>query len=695
MRINKLSLDYFLAHVNYTATYADGLNVLRGANERGKSASLEGLAYCLVGTDALVGTKAETVNDTAPNDNGLNSLVEFEHEGVVYECQRSFKGAELKKDGKIICTGQDTVTVHVKELLGLPARNDAHELIFANQNKIRGALALGPTAASEFIEKLANFEEVDNLIKFLVAKLPNGSTKILEEAVATGQAKLDELTSLPEIDPAIHDAEIVQLGAQVQTLQTSMQGLQSQKQALEGTKAAALARVAALTPQIAALDSQLKSKTSAKAGLEETIRNAAAEQAEVVTIEKQLVKALDYDIYRSLPTAPEDVWDDTLESLEDEIAAALAEQTTLQETITSAAAQIRLLNSQRAKGGNCPTCGKAYSDPNEVCRINEDLDKQVAKLNLDKAAAQASLSESQGYAGQLIEIKSRFKLVAAWAEQYATYVTIDKSVIPWALTWAGAVPDQIDKALLEKRYGELREKIKAAAAAPGKLAVLESEVTSLQQQLAEKKKEKDEAMVDTAVDAQIVELQRQLAPLQTEHSQSVQSKGKLEQQRAVLVAQKAAAEASLASAASALQTAQQSLQEQRENNVLIKTVKDARILVSAQLWQTVLGAASYYFSALRGKVSHVIREKGAFKVQGERGRLSGSTLDVLGLALRIVISKMFCRARLMALDEPSAGCDQIRTAAMVGTLLGAEFEQIILVTHNDLVEAGAANVIEI
>jgi len=241
MKINNLTLDYFLAHAHYSAHYDEGMNVLRGPNERGKSSSLEGLAYCLVGTEALAGTKAETVNDTAPGEGSLNSAVDFEHGGARYICQRSFKGAELKKEGEIVCTGQDTVTAYIKELLGLPARSDAHKLIFANQNEIRGALALGPTAASEFIERLANFEEVDSLIKFLGAKLPNGPTKILEEAVSVGDAKLVELAAAPVIDSSIHDAEIGQLALQAEALRVKLQDLQGQQQVLEGEKAAALA----------------------------------------------------------------------------------------------------------------------------------------------------------------------------------------------------------------------------------------------------------------------------------------------------------------------------------------------------------------------------------------------------------------------------------------------------------------------
>jgi ABC-type Mn2+/Zn2+ transport system ATPase subunit len=69
---------------------------------------------------------------------------------------------------------------------------------------------------------------------------------------------------------------------------------------------------------------------------------------------------------------------------------------------------------------------------------------------------------------------------------------------------------------------------------------------------------------------------------------------------------------------------------------------------------------------------------------------------MLGLALRIVVAKMFTNAGFLGLDESSAGCDVARTAAMAGVLQASGFEQIVWISHSDVTESiGDVNLIEL
>ena len=62
--------------------------------------------------------------------------------------------------------------------------------------------------------------------------------------------------------------------------------------------------------------------------------------------------------------------------------------------------------------------------------------------------------------------------------------------------------------------------------------------------------------------------------------------------------------------------------------------------------------------------------------------LSGSTLDILGLALRCALLRTFIpRCGLLVLDEPMHGCDANRSEAMLGFLKSIGFEQTLLVSH--------------
>ena len=92
---------------------------------------------------------------------------------------------------------------------------------------------------------------------------------------------------------------------------------------------------------------------------------------------------------------------------------------------------------------------------------------------------------------------------------------------------------------------------------------------------------------------------------------------------------------------------------------------------------------------MRGEPSAVTRVEGAFLVDGRPVEgLSGSTLDVLGLAIRVALLKTFLpRCSFLVLDEPAAACDEEREAALIGTIATAQFGQVILVTHSGIADA--------
>lgn len=94
---------------------------------------------------------------------------------------------------------------------------------------------------------------------------------------------------------------------------------------------------------------------------------------------------------------------------------------------------------------------------------------------------------------------------------------------------------------------------------------------------------------------------------------------------------------------------------------------------------------------MRGTQSIVSRTDGAFLVDGRPIEgLSGSTLDILGLAIRVALLKTFLPAcSFLVLDEPAAACDAEREAALIATIATAKFEQVVLVTHSDLADAFA------
>ena len=132
----------------------------------------------------------------------------------------------------------------------------------------------------------------------------------------------------------------------------------------------------------------------------------------------------------------------------------------------------------------------------------------------------------------------------------------------------------------------------------------------------------------------------------------------------------------------ALTTQRNLLVEMQFNNQLLKDVRAARPKVADALWNLVLTTVSAYFSEMRGE--EAVGNKGGFKVNGrEVPALSGSTLDILGLAMRVALTRTFLpSAPFIVLDEPAAACDEQRTHNMLAFIAGAGVEQVILCSHD-------------
>jgi len=133
------------------------------------------------------------------------------------------------------------------------------------------------------------------------------------------------------------------------------------------------------------------------------------------------------------------------------------------------------------------------------------------------------------------------------------------------------------------------------------------------------------------------------------------------------------------------------------NNSLLKKMRAIKPAVTDHLWGSVLAAVSQFFTQLRGEASVVTKDSDGFKVNGASVKsLSGSTLDVLAVAVRVALTKTFIpNTTMLVLDEPGAGCDKSRMASLLGFLSSVGFKQVILASHDELSEAVSDNVISI
>ena len=200
--ISKLVLQNFMQHRNLTINFTTGIQVVKGANEAGKSSVLTAISYALFGAKALRTPIEQAVTWGEPV-NSLKVELTITIEGVTYVFTRSKTGAEVTKNGEVFCTGQTEVTTLAATLLGADA-GMASKLLMASQNSIRGALDEGPKALSVLIEDLSDMSVFDQILEAASEKLALGSPNLLEErlkgAEATREAAMQNLPPKPDTD---------------------------------------------------------------------------------------------------------------------------------------------------------------------------------------------------------------------------------------------------------------------------------------------------------------------------------------------------------------------------------------------------------------------------------------------------------------------------------------------------------------
>ena len=209
--LNKLALTNFRRHRDLTIDFSDGVNLLRAANENGKSTCLEAIAFALFGTTALRTSLDETVT-WGEDVKSLKVELVLTLNGDRYVFRRAKSGAEVTLNGNVHCTGQKEVSGFASQLFGADA-SVASKLMLAGQANLRGALEEGPKALSLLIENLSDMSAFDRILDAAQAKLILGNPALLEERLKGAKATLEAATqNMPErFDEATYTARIEEL----------------------------------------------------------------------------------------------------------------------------------------------------------------------------------------------------------------------------------------------------------------------------------------------------------------------------------------------------------------------------------------------------------------------------------------------------------------------------------------------------
>ena len=709
--LNSLKLTNFRKVTSDEMIFTPGINVIRGLNESSKSTRLESIAYALFGSRSLRTPIEQTVTWGEPV-NTMKVELAITVGDKVYNFKRSKSGAEVTVNGTVFCTGQNEVSALAASLLGADATT-ASKLLLASQNGIRGALEEGPKALSMLIEDLADMAVFDTILEAAQTKLALGSPLLLEERLKGAESTLEAATQSLPAKPNEDEfrGHVAALNLHITTVERTIADLSERvfraNKAWQDNSAIYLKK----TELNAAVDRALATlKESEKLAEELSMKAARFVEPDVVmdTLKQQLSEAQNhasrmeaYNVFKSLPEVPR-YWNGYAESFVSASKSFDDTEKSIRRDIAAIESAIRELNRQRLDGGPCSKCGQPTAHLTHIAETNAQIDAKLAEIEPALQPLKDALEVAEARAAYIAPIPSVAARMQPMLNKLNGYVELDENFYPPKVSWIGSVPtdEAVDVAGLRKRIAAIDAdwKAKEADEARAKLAKEQWEkALRVYEKVAEERdvfmapdadqiialtEAKDQAVVNLNLATGEIELARkEIAEITKAHEQAKQMwavcQSRVEDAQRVIAECKA------------------DLDSLSFNNGLVKKLRAIRPVIANKLWNTVLASVSVMFSQMRREESWVTKEKDGFKVNGQSVEsLSGSTLDLLGLALRASCLRTFLpQCGLLVLDEPMHGCDADRSESMLGFLKSVDFRQTLLVSHEEVSESVADNLI--
>lgn len=702
-----VTLEYFRMHVQRTFTFTAGLNTIRGKNEGGKSTILHAILYALYGAKALP-LPVDDMVTWGEKSNKLKVTFRIMKAGRIFSFVRSEKGAEVRVDGGTLVTGQKEVTAYAAQLLGADM-GMALKLMFASQKGLSNALDGGAASMSAYIEELSGMSLFDELLDAAGDYLTTGPTSTLDVGIEDLERKV--VVAVPEPDLTLQKGAVTQKEQGVAILelhykdaeQIHMNAIQAnaRQEALE-REAAAAHKSANDADKVysdavrAESDALVNTLITVDEDRASTIKSLLAQQdmhAKVVKI---------YDEFKKLVPRTEDEWDESLESMMEELRRCKSDRDRLNKEISETNYDIREWKSRLITETACGLCGKDLSDVPEVQRKNREIGDNIQKLSDLLPTLVATRDSVVNTIAALEDIAAVNAAYETFYTKYSEFVERDDSVIPIHLDWRGNPPEAVqDDGKLRDELAAIDAERKKRDDANARLPILKeataraekafSEAEAKAQEL-QSKLPKGEDVRDELVDARsrLTNLTNQLAIARDELTSAKVRVMHAEDSYRRAVAENEANKAML-----------ERLKEDRRvqvyNNNLVKKIRSARPIVAAKLWSVVLASVSNMFSSMRGEQSIVTRDADTFLVNGKSFKgVSGSAQDILGLAMRVALVRTFIPdTTTLILDEPMAACDDGRSASLLAFVQSCGFDQVILVTHEDISDSMSANLITV
>ena len=662
--IKSLTLKNFRKHTDAEFNFSEGLVCVRGQNEAGKTTLAEAILYCLFGSSALRESLDKVVTYDC-SESSLKAALVFALDGADYKIVRGKSGAELTYGSQIV-TGQRETKLFVERLLGCTAET-AKLLMFADQNSVRGVLSKGGTAANGLVETLAQLGVIEELIDKVQVQLPSGNTKAVESQIDVLRAASVEIPEPPS------DSERVAIEAELLTVQALIELAQVAKasedelanayQAVQVSQAVQAERV-----RLQALQTKIEAELATPLVPPFPLQELEQARTNAATMQEQQRRWTSRQ--REFPEIA-DEWEGTLESANAFKADKEAAIANLQSRRAETKTLLEVAKVRKITEKACAFCKKDLTLVPEVAEINLQADTAIALHTETIKQLDAGIDTCKVELAAITRILDTHNKALRLIDEYWDA----GSLIPAKPVWIGDAPAQPklgNLASMEAQWSKHLTQVSKREMLQENLADIEiPEVPDVRKDLELLAVEAARVEESCALYEREEALEAQLALANSTYKFETQI-------REAALAQAAANAATLLALTDTKDT-------MLKHNELIKKLRAARPKIAAEMWGTVLGAVSRYFTQIRGEESAVVRDADGFKVNGRNVEgLSGSTQDALGLAIRMALSKLFLpNVSMLFMDESFSGADRNREMNGVATLAAAGFSQVILVTHSD------------
>jgi DNA repair exonuclease SbcCD ATPase subunit len=666
--INSVTLTNFRKHENLHLDFDSGFTLFRAGNEAGKTTVIEGVCYALLGSKALR-TSIEAAVTRGLAVNSLKSSVQLSIEGSDVRVTRSKGAAEMHVDGKLSCTGQADVTAAVCKLLGVEPKH-LTSLLVAQQGEVRGLLLEGATA-DRTINTLANLDQLEILIERVQTKYDVQPSRFIQQAIDQLEEKLGA-----EAVPAPSETEVKALTEEENIAEQAYAALVSERSQYDVKQASAQiaehkqavahnARCVEMREKAAAMPKPLEPDQPRSLIAEITAQESQV-QAQRALRAQYLAAPLEH-----AAALPAEVFAAKLTLTSEKVATARG-------VLSDISKKIAVLRALKINETTCGLCGKDVSEVPEVVEKNLQADRQLAELEEQQVGMRSELGAAEKELAALEELRAIDRKAAVPKGLWEPDGTV-----PQTYSWRGPVPlEPVSRAAelsdLKKQWAQFDTNLSEWNDFQRQFAGMEpmavSDITGAQTCLA-------------TADVLDAKVRAQLSAVGAARAACKQAQARLAHASAEYQADKALRAQTTAD----LKAAKEKIKVSRKVETLVKKLRDLRPVLAAKVWGVVLSSISHFFSQIRGDVSRVTRDEDGFAVDGQPvAALSGSTLDSLGLAMRLALIKVFCpAASWLVLDEAASACDEERELAMLATLKTSGFRQVLLVSHSSAGDAVA------